>query len=228
MVLGDAICTAMRAGAALRATAASAAATAGRMEGISSGFGLRAGSWRGPTATWRPAGPIQLAAVRGRGVGLRFLPSGFGRAGLLQCGRACASACAGKNSSRGLHLGVGGPGSVVAGLCVGGVCGSPVGVGVGHGAPRGGCVWVAGCGGRRGSLGRRVCGGRVWVPRRGRRAPVAWPGAVRVGGRGWATGWGVGREGQEMWGWVCVRCVAVRVRLPRCVCVVSCRARGLE
>ena len=63
-------------------------------------------------------------------VGLRSLPSGFGRAGLLQCGSACASVSAGGNSSRGLHSGVGGLGSWVAGLCVGGVCGSPGGLGV--------------------------------------------------------------------------------------------------
>ena len=82
---GDAV----RAEAGLWAAAASAAATAGKMEGISSGCGLQAGGWRGPAATWRPAGPIRAAAVRGGGVGLRSLLSGFGRAGLLQCGRVC-------------------------------------------------------------------------------------------------------------------------------------------
>ena len=39
MVLGDAGCAAMRAGAALRAAADSATANAGRMQGISSGCG---------------------------------------------------------------------------------------------------------------------------------------------------------------------------------------------
>ena len=44
VVLGDAGCAAMRVGAALRAAAASAAATAGRMEGIHSGCGF-GGRW---------------------------------------------------------------------------------------------------------------------------------------------------------------------------------------
>ena len=51
MVLGDVSCAAMRAGAALRAEAASAAATAGRMEGMSSGHRLGAGGWGGPAVT---------------------------------------------------------------------------------------------------------------------------------------------------------------------------------
>ena len=38
--------------------AASAAATAGRMEGMSSGCRLGAGGWGGPVVTWRPGGPI--------------------------------------------------------------------------------------------------------------------------------------------------------------------------
>ena len=38
----------------------------------------------------------------------------------------------------------------------------------------------------------------------------------------------MGREGQGLWGWVCVRCVGVRVCLPRRACVVSCRPGGLE
>ena len=70
VVLGDAGCAAMRAGAALRAVVASAAATAGRMEGLFSGCGSGAGGWRGPAATRRPLGPIWLAAVCGGGVGL--------------------------------------------------------------------------------------------------------------------------------------------------------------
>ena len=45
IVFGDVGCAAMRAGAPLRAAAASAAATAGRMEGMSSGPGLGAGGW---------------------------------------------------------------------------------------------------------------------------------------------------------------------------------------
>ena len=54
-------------------------------------------------------------------------------------------------------------------------------------------------------------------------ARVAGPGAARDGGRVWATGWGMGREGQGMWGRVRVRCVGVRVRLQRRTRVVSCR-----
>ena len=38
--------------------AASAAATAGRLEGMSSGCRLGAGGWGGPVVTWRPGGPI--------------------------------------------------------------------------------------------------------------------------------------------------------------------------
>ena len=144
VVLGGVRCAAMRAGAALWAAAASAAATVGRMKGMSSGCGFGAGGWRGPAATWQPGGPIWSAAVGGGGSGLQSLPSGFGRAGLLQCVRVCGSASAGGNSSLGLHSGAGG---------FGGVCGGCVrvagraGCAVGPGAPRSGCVWVAGLGG---------------------------------------------------------------------------------
>ena len=50
----------------------------------------------------------------------------------------------------------------------------------------------------------------------------------------WAVRWGVGREGQGrglsggVWGWVCVCCVGVCVRLQRGDCVVTCRPGGLE
>ena len=57
VVLGDLGCAVMRAVAGLWA-AASAAATAGRMEGMSSGCRLGVGGWGGPAATWRPGGPI--------------------------------------------------------------------------------------------------------------------------------------------------------------------------
>ena len=78
------------AGAALRAAAVSAAATAGRMEGISSGWRLGAGGCNALAATQQPGGPIRSAAVLGEawGCGLR-LP---GSAGLGCCnvgGRAC-------------------------------------------------------------------------------------------------------------------------------------------
>ena len=73
----DAGCGVMRAVAGLWA-AASAAATAGRMEGMSSGCRLGAGGWRGPVVTWRPGGPIWSAAVGGGGAGLWPSPSGLG------------------------------------------------------------------------------------------------------------------------------------------------------
>ena len=54
--LGDAGCAAMGAGLALRNAAASAAATAGRMEAISSGSELGASGCKGPVVIWRPGG----------------------------------------------------------------------------------------------------------------------------------------------------------------------------
>ena len=114
--------------------AASAAATAGRMEGMSSGCRLAAGGWGGPVVTWRPGGPIWSAAVGEGGAGLWPSPSGPGWAGVLQCVRLCWLASAGGNSSRGRHSGAGGgrPGS--SGVCEGGVGGPLVGVGVPRGA----------------------------------------------------------------------------------------------
>ena len=81
--------------------AASAAATAGRMEGMSSGCRLEAGGWGGPVVTWRPGGPIWSAAAGDGGAGLWPSPSGLGWAGVLQCVRLCWLASAGGNSSRG-------------------------------------------------------------------------------------------------------------------------------
>ena len=57
VVLGDAGCAVMRAIAGLWA-AASAAATAGRMEGMSSGCRSGVGGWGNPAVTWQPGGPI--------------------------------------------------------------------------------------------------------------------------------------------------------------------------
>ena len=133
--------------------AASAAATAERMEGMSSGCRLGAGSWGGLVVTWRPGGPIPSAAAGEGGAGLWPSPSGLGSAGVLQCVRLCGLASAGGNSSRGLHSGArgGGPGS--SGVCAGGVGGPPGGAGLlsagvcglssvggGEGCPVGGCV----------------------------------------------------------------------------------------
>ena len=128
--------------------AASAAATAGRMEGMSSGCRFGAGGWGGLVVTWRPGGPIWSAAAGEGGAGLWPSPSGLGWAGVLQCVRLCGLASAGGNSSRGLHSGAGGgrPGS--SGVCAGGVCGplGRVGVPRGAGVPLGGCARVVECG----------------------------------------------------------------------------------
>ena len=69
--------------------AASAAATAGKMEGMSSGCRLGAGGWWGPVVTWRPGGPIWSAAAGEGGGGLRPSPSGLGWARFPQCARSC-------------------------------------------------------------------------------------------------------------------------------------------
>ena len=132
----------MRAVAGLWA-AASAAATAGRMEGMSSGCRLGAGGWRGPVVTWRPGGPIWSAAAGEGGAGLWPSPSGLGWAGVLQRVRLCGLASAGGNSSRGLHSGAGGGGPGSSGVCAGGVCGPLGGVGVSRGA---GLPSVGACG----------------------------------------------------------------------------------
>ena len=83
VLLGDVGRAAMRAGAGLWAAAASAAATAGRMKGMSSGCGLRAGGCRGAAAIGGPAGRSgrQQWAEESRGCNLR-LP---GSAGLGSC-----------------------------------------------------------------------------------------------------------------------------------------------
>ena len=168
VVYGDVGCATMRAGAALWAAAASAAATAGRMEGISSGCGLGAGGLRGPAVTWRSGGPIRSAAAGGGGAVLRSLPSGFGWAGLLQCLMACSSAsaggeqfaCAAFGGLGGLGLGFRG---CVWGACVvhwaGRVCRPALGslrwVGVRC------CVFEAVAGARRGGLWRACAGVRA-------------------------------------------------------------------
>ena len=139
--------------------AASAAATAGRMEGMSSGCRLGAGGLGGPVVTWRPGRPIWSAAAGERGAELWPSPPGLDWAGVLQCVRFCGLASAGGNSSRGLHSGAGGGwawvfwgvrgGRVRAtwwggraagrGLLLAGVCGLSS-VGGGEGCPAGGCV----------------------------------------------------------------------------------------
>ena len=170
----------MRAG--LWATA-SAAATAQRMEGMSSGCRLGAGSWGGPVVTWRPGGPMWSAAAGEGGAGLWPSPSGLGWAWVMQCVRLCGLASAGGNSSRGLHSGAGGGGPGSSGVCAGGVCGPlggagvPRGVGLlsagvcglssvggGEGCPAGGCVaGVCWCSSRCGGPVSRGPGVRAMV-----------------------------------------------------------------
>ena len=194
--------------------AASAAATAGRMEGMSSGCRLGAGGWGGPVVTWRPGRPIWSAAADEGGAGLRPSPSGLGSAGVLQCMRLCGLASAGVDSSRGLHSGAGegGPGS--SGVYAGGVCGPLGGVGVPRGAgfP---LVWGVVRGVRRVGLWRACAGVRAdgAGPCRG-----AWGGA-----RWWAcVGLWVSSErggawaGIVRWGVLC-----------RCMCLLAAaRLRG--
>ena len=110
--------------------AASAAATAGRMEGMSSGCRLGAGGWGGPVVTWRPSGPIWSAAAGEGGAGLWPSPSGLGWPGVLQCVSFCGLVSAGGNRSRGLHSGAGGGGSGSSGVCAEGVGGPLGGMGV--------------------------------------------------------------------------------------------------
>ena len=123
--------------------AASAAATAGRMEGMSSGCRLGAGGWGGPVVTWRSGGPIWPAASGDGGAGLWPSLSGLGWAGVLQCVRLCGLASAEGDGSPGLHSGAWGGGAGSSGVCAGGVCG-PLG---GEGVPRGAGLLSAGvCG----------------------------------------------------------------------------------
>ena len=124
VVSGDTGCAVMRAVAGWRVAAASAAATAGRMEGRSLGHRFGVGGWGGPAVTWRPGRPIWSAAVGEGGAGLWSSPSGLGWGGVLQCVRLCGLASAGGNSLRGLLPGAGGSGPGVPGVCAVGVCGS--------------------------------------------------------------------------------------------------------
>ena len=155
VVSRDAGCATMWAGAALWAVAASAAATAGRTEGMSSDRGLEAGGWGGRAVTSQPGGPIRSAAVGAEGSGLRSPPSGLGWEELLQCVRAYGLASAGGKQF--VWAAFGGRGGWEWGS--GGVCGGCVRItwwgacAVGHGAPRGGRVRVAGLWGVEGCSG---------------------------------------------------------------------------
>ena len=147
VVLWAAGCAVMQAVTGLWA-AASAAATAGRIEGMSSGCRLGVGGLGGPAVTWRPGGPIWSAAVGEGGAGLRSSPSGLRWAGVLQCVRLCGLSSAGENSWRGLHSGaVGGRAWVFWGVRGRHVRASGRGGrALGRGAPLAGCVRVVECG----------------------------------------------------------------------------------
>ena len=129
--------------------AASAAATAGRMEGMSSGCRLGAGGWGGPVVTWRPGGRSgrQRREREARGCGLLLL----GSAGPGSCNvRGRVGWCPRGGTVRvGCIQGPGGWAWVLWGVCGG--RGRATGWGgraAGRGAPLGGCVWVVECGGR--------------------------------------------------------------------------------
>ena len=138
----------MRAVAGLWA-AASAAATAGRMEGMSSDCRLGMAGGGGRAVTWRPGGPIWLAAVGKGGAGVWSSPSGLGWAGVLQCVRLCGLASAGgEQFTQPAFGGRGGLAWVFWGVHGGRVRATGRGgCAVGRGAPLGGCVRVVGCGG---------------------------------------------------------------------------------
>ena len=202
VVSGETGCAVMRAVAGLWVAAASAAATAGRMQGMSSGHRL---GWGGPAMTWRPGGPIWWAALGEGGAGVRSSPSGLGWAGVLQCVRLCGLASAGGNSSRGLHPGAGAGGPRVPGVCAGGACGPLGGVGVLQGVelPAVDVCGLPGLGGGEGcSAGGSVAGVCGFLGGLGRpvsRGPGLWammgvcgpPGGKRGGGGG--AGGGIAR-----------------------------------
>ena len=200
--------------------AASAAATAGRMEGTSSGCRLGAGGWGGPVVTWRPGGPIWSAAAGEGGAGC----------GLLLLGSAGPGSC----NVRG-RVGWCPRGGTVRVGCIQG----PGGVGLG---PLG-CVWGAwaghwvgwACRGARGSP-RRVCVGcRVWGAVKGVRRVDVWRACagVRAGGGGPCRG----ARGCARW-WACVGLrlsseregawagIVRRGVLCRCMCLLAVRLRG--
>ena len=216
VVLGDAGCAVMLAIAGLWA-AASAAATAGRMEGV--------GSWRGPAVTWRPGRPILSAAVGEGGAGPPSSPSGLDWAGVLQFVRLCGLASAGGNSLRGLHSGPGGAGPVFSGVCAGGVCGPLRGVGMpwGVGLPSVGVCGlssVRGCEGYPG--GGSVAGVCCCLGGWGR--PVSrGPGLRAMVGMCGSPG---GQQGGRGMGGDCA--VYVSARSGVLTCVVSCRLGSLE
>ena len=149
--------------AGLRA-AASAAATAGRMEGMSPGCRLGAGGWGGPVVTWRPGGPIWSAAAgrEARGCGLLFLGSAGpgscnvrGRVGWCQRGGTVRVGCI--QGPGGVGLGpLGCVWGAWAGHWVGWACAGGVGL------PLADVCGLSSVGGGEGWPGGWVCAGVCW------------------------------------------------------------------
>ena len=143
VVFGDAGCAVMQAVAGLGA-AASAAATAGRMEGMSSGCRLGLGGWGGPAVTWRPGGPIWFGSGGGgrRGAVAFSFWAWLGR-GPAMCEAVGVGVRGGEQYARAAFGSRGGWAWVLwggRGACVGAT--GPAGRAAGRGAPLVGCVRV--------------------------------------------------------------------------------------
>ena len=130
---------------------------------MSSGCRMGVGGRGGPSVTWRPGGPIWLAAVGERGAGLWPSPSGVGWAGVLQCSEAVwVDVRGGEQFARAAFGGRGGWAWVFWGVRGGRVRATGQGGRAwGRGAPLRGCVRVVERGGWWGVSGGRVRGGRV-------------------------------------------------------------------
>ena len=130
--------------------AASAAATAGRMEGMSSGCRFGAGGWGGPVVTWPP----WRADLVGSGGGGRRGAVAFSFWARLCLGPAMCEVVwvgvrGGEQFAWAAFRGRGGWAWVLWGVCGGrGRATGSGGRAAGRGAPLGGCVWVVECGGR--------------------------------------------------------------------------------
>ena len=167
-------------------------------------------------------------------MGLLSLPSGFGRAGLLQCRRACASASAGGNTSCWLHSGVGGLGLGLRGF----VCGLPGNVGVlsGVGLLAAGVCGLPGVAGGEARLAGGSVAGVCGRSGGGGEVGLAGSGAVRLG-RGCGARFPCGvlvyvfacrgaflwsRVGREVWR-KSLPSFAAAEGICRCICVFGAR-----
>ena len=186
--------------------AASAAATAGRMEGMSSGCRLGAGGWGGPVVTWRPGVPIWSAAAGEGGAGLWPSPSGLGWAGVLQCVRLCGLASSGGKQFAWAAFGGrgGGPGS--SAVCAGAVCGPLAGVGLSRGAglPSVGVCGLSSVGAAEGCLAGGTVAGVCWCSGGWRRPVSRGPGVRAMVGVYGSPG--EQREGRGISGYCAMGC----------------------